>query len=185
MKIYVFLYFLFFFALTILISCQQTSNQTEYFSIIEKNSLDQKQAHELEGLSENHNYIDLSLSTLKQQNIEKEKAAKKLEDARKERIEIEISNSSNSSNSSDYVNVAKFARDTKNNKGEKIFTRLSFSIYDNWNECSKFKTKDEAQRKFLKDGGPYKDRFNLDPDGDGFACDWDPEIYRKLSIPND
>ena len=24
-----------------------------------------------------------------------------------------------------------------------------------------------------------------DPDGDGFACDWDPEIYRKLSIPND
>ena len=50
---------------------------------------------------------------------------------------------------------------------------------------SKFKSKDEAQRKFLKDGGPYKDRFNLDPDGDGFACDWDPEIYRKLSIPND
>ena len=60
---------------------------------------------ELEGLSENHNYLDLSLSTLTQQNIEKEKAAKKLEDARKERIEIEISNSSNSS---DYVNVAKF-----------------------------------------------------------------------------
>ena len=90
MKIYVSLYFLFFFALTILISCQQTSNQTEYFSNIEKNSLDQKQAKELEGLSENHNYIDLSLSTLTQQNIEKEKAAKKLEDARKERIEIEI-----------------------------------------------------------------------------------------------
>ena len=182
MKIYVSLYLLFF-ALTILISCQHNSYQTEYFSNIEKNSLEQKQ--ELEGLSENHNHIDLSLSTLTQQNIDKEKAAKKLEDARKERIEIEISNSSNSSNSSDYVNVAKFARDTKNNKGEKIFTRLSFSIYDNWNECSKFKTKDEAQRKFLKDGGPYKDRFNLDPDGDGFACDWDPEIYRKLSIPND
>ena len=175
MKIYVSLYFLFFFSLTILISCQQTSNQTEYFSNIEKNSLDQKQAKELEG-------FDLSLSTLTQQNIEKEKAAKKLEDARKERIEIEIDNSLNFLY---YVNVAKFARDTKHNKGEKIFTRLSFSIYDNWNECSKFKSKDEAQRKFLKDGGPYKDRFNLDPDGDGFACDWDPEIYRKLSIPND
>ena len=36
MKIYVSLYFLFFFALTILISCQQTSNQTKYFSNIEK-----------------------------------------------------------------------------------------------------------------------------------------------------
>ena len=180
MKIYVSLYFLFFFALTILISCQQTSYQTEYFSNIEKNSLDQEQ--ELEGLSENHNHIDLSLSTLAQQNIDKEKAAKKLEDARKERIEIEIDNSSNFS---DYVNVAKFARDTKNKKGEKIFTRLSISIYNNWNECSKFRTKDDSQRKFLKDGGPYKDRFNLDPDGDGFACDWDPEIYRKLSIPNE
>ena len=95
MKIYVSLYFLFFFALTILISCQQTSNQTEYFSNIEKNSLDQKQVKELEGLSENHNQIDLSLSTLEQQNIDKEKAAKKLEDARKERIEIKINNSSN------------------------------------------------------------------------------------------
>ena len=180
MKIYVALYFLLFFALTILISCQQTSYQTEYFSNIEKNSLEQEQ--ELEGLSENHNQIDLSLSTLEQQNIDKEIAAKKLETARKERIEIEIDHSTNYS---DYFNVAKFARDTKNNKGEKIFTRLSFSIYDNWNECSKFKSKDEAQRKFLKDGGPYKDRFNLDPDGDGFACDWDPEIYRKLSIPNE
>ena len=182
MKIYVSLYFLFFFSLTILISCQQTSYQTEYFSNIEKNSLEQEQEKEIEGLSENHNHIDLSLSTLEQQNIDKEKAAKKLEDARKERIEIEVDNSTNFS---DYVNVAKFARDTKNKKGEKIFNRVSFSIYDNWNECSKFNTKDEAQRKFLKDGGPYKDRFNLDPDGDGFACDWDPEIYRKLSIPKD
>ena len=68
-------------------------------------------------------------------------------------------------------------------KGKRSYTRLSFSIYDNWNECSKFKTKDEAQRNFLKNGGPYKDRFNLDPDGDGFACDWDPDIYRELSIP--
>ena len=71
MKIYVSLYLLFFFALTILISCQQTSYQTEYFSNIEKNSLEQEQ--ELEGLSENHSYIDLSLSTLTQQNIEKVK----------------------------------------------------------------------------------------------------------------
>ena len=36
-----------------------------------------KQEQELEGLSENHNYIDLSLSTLTQQNIDKEKGCKK------------------------------------------------------------------------------------------------------------
>ena len=179
MKIYISRYLFFFFALKILISCQQTSYQTDYFSNIEKNSLEQEQ--KLEGLSENHNHIDLSLSTLEQQNIDKEMAAKKLENARKERIEIEVENSKNYS---EYVNVARFARETKNKKGEKIYTRLSFSIYDNWNECSKFKTKDEAQRTFLTDGGPYKDRFNLDPDGDGFACEWDPAIYRELSIPN-
>ena len=49
----------------------------------------------------------------------------------------------------------------------------------------KFKTKDDAQREFLKSGGPYSDKSNLDPDGDGFACDWDPEVYRGLTIPED
>ena len=180
MKVNISLYLSFFFALTILISCQQTSYQTDYFSNIEKNSLEQEQ--EIEGLSENHNHIDLSLSTLEQQNIDKEKAAKKLEDAKNERIEIEVDNSTNYSA---YVNVAKFARDTTHKKGEKIYTRSSFSIYNNWNECSKFKTQDDAQREFIKDGGPYNDKFNLDPDGDGFACKWDPEIYRELSIPKD
>ena len=179
MKVCISFYLFFFFALTILISCQQTSYQTDYFSNIEKNSLEQKQ--KLEGLSENHNHIDLSLSTLEQQNIDKEMAAKKLEDARKERVEVVVDKSKDYTN---YVNVASFARNTKNKKGEKVYTRLSFSIYDNWNECSKFRTQDDAQRKFIKDGGPYNDKFNLDPDGDGFACEWDPEIYRELSIPN-
>ena len=119
---------------------------------------------------------------MEQQNIDKQKAAKKLEDARKVRIEIEVDNTINYL---DKINVAKFARDTKHKIGEKIFTRTIYSIYNNWNECSKFKIKDDAQRKFLSNGGPYKDKFNLDPDGDGFACEWDPEIYRELSIPKD
>ena len=170
----------FFFVIISLISCQQNSYQEEYFSTINKNEL--HQLSETESLSENHDQIDLSLSTLEQQNIDKEKAAKKLEDARKERIEIEVDNTVNYL---DKINVARFARDTKHKIGEKIFTRIIYNIYNNWNECSKFKTKDDAQRKFLKDGGPYKDKFNLDPDGDGFACEWDPEIYRELSIPKD
>ena len=29
------------------------------------------------------------------------------------------------------------------------------------------------------------DLKNLDPDGDGFACAWDPSIYRQLAIPAD
>ena len=178
MRICVNFQLLFFFAITSQISCQQTSDQSDYFSHIEKDSL--KQEQEREGLSENHNRIDLSLSTLEQQNIDKEKAAKKLEEARKERIEIEIDNLINYSSN---INVAQFARETKNNKGEKIYNRLGFSAYNNLNECLKFKTKDDAQRKFLQEGGPFTDKFNLDPDGDGFACGWDPNIYRMLSIP--
>ena len=171
---------IFFFVIIFLISCQQNSSHQDYFSTIDKNVLDQQP--ETESLSENHNQIDLSLSTLEQQNIDKQKAAKKLEDARKVRIEIEVDNTINYL---DEINVAKFARDTKHKIGEEVFTRTIYSIYNNWNECSKFKTKDDAQRKFLSNGGPYKDKFNLDPDGDGFACEWDPEIYRELSIPKD
>ena len=124
----------------------------------------------------------VDLSTLEQQNIDKKKAANILENARKERIEIQVDNLIDSSND---INVANFARDTKNKKGERVYNRLSFNIYNNWNECSKFKNNDDAQRQFLKDGGPNKDKFNLDPDGDGFACEWDPDIYRELSIPRD
>tara|TARA_A100001011_G_C14272385_1_gene827577 strand:- start:61 stop:603 length:543 start_codon:yes stop_codon:yes gene_type:complete len=162
------------------ISCQQNPNQENYYSTIDQRTLDLEANSK--GLSENHNQIDLSLSTLEQQNIDKLKAAQKLEDARKDRIEIEVRNSENDLYD---VNVAKFARDTNHKKGQKKFARSNFSSYNNWNECTKFNTKDDAQRKFLRSGGPYIDKFNLDPDGDGFACEWDPEVYRELSIPKD
>ena len=48
--------------------------------------------------------------------------------------------------------------------------------------CRRFESEDEAQRQFLANGGPQNDRFNLDPDGDGFACKFDPEPYRKLKF---
>ena len=37
---------------------------------------------------------------------------------------------------------------------------------------------DVAQEAFLAQGGPQSDRKGLDPDGDGFACDWDPRPFR-------
>jgi len=33
---------------------------------------------------------------------------------------------------------------------------------------------------FLKAGGPEKDKLKLDPDGDGYACAWNPGKYRQL-----
>jgi N-acetyl-anhydromuramyl-L-alanine amidase AmpD len=44
--------------------------------------------------------------------------------------------------------------------------------------CSDFRTTDLAQDWFLTNGGPDRDRSRLDPDGDGFACNWSPERYR-------
>ena len=67
--------------------------------------MEQEQASE--GLSQNHNHIDLSLSTLEQQNIDKEKAAKKLEDAKKERVEVVVDKSKDYIN---YVNVASYEK---------------------------------------------------------------------------
>ena len=48
--------------------------------------------------------------------------------------------------------------------------------------CRRFSNADEAQRAFLANGGPQTDRGGLDPDGDGFACSWDPTPYRQLKL---
>ena len=40
---------------------------------------------------------------------------------------------------------------------------------------------DLAQIEFLERGGPARDRLGLDPDGDGYACAWDPTPFRKAS----
>jgi hypothetical protein len=47
--------------------------------------------------------------------------------------------------------------------------------------CAAFSSADEAQIDFLTRGGPIKDRKGLDPDGDGYACAWDPAPYRATS----
>jgi hypothetical protein len=31
----------------------------------------------------------------------------------------------------------------------------------------------------LANGGPERDKEGLDPDGDGFACGWDPRPFRS------
>jgi hypothetical protein len=46
--------------------------------------------------------------------------------------------------------------------------------------CQNYRDGDAAQEAFLAGGGPQRDRFGLDPDGDGNACGWDPAAYRSL-----
>lgn len=42
-------------------------------------------------------------------------------------------------------------------------------------DCGDFDSSEEAQRRFLTDGGPENDPNGLDRDGDGFACEWGME----------
>lgn len=72
-------------------------------------------------------------------------------------------------------NLAQYAISTTNAVGQKVYSRGSIQM---GNACAKFSSPDLAQEAFLEAGGPERDRKGLDPDGDGFACGWDPTPYR-------
>lgn len=81
------------------------------------------------------------------------------------------------------ANVARFARETDHPVGTKRYNRPAFrDRAQSASVCRRFDDPEQAQRQFLANGGPDTDRYNLDPDGDGFACDFDPEKYRRLSF---
>ncbi|MEO7382800.1 MAG: hypothetical protein ABIV25_13805 [Paracoccaceae bacterium] len=75
-------------------------------------------------------------------------------------------------------NIAEYAIATNNPVGVKLYNRPSFYLTSPQKACGKFTSPDLAQQAFLAAGGPQKDSKALDPDGDGFACDWDPRPFR-------
>ncbi len=84
-------------------------------------------------------------------------------------------------------NVVAFALQTTHTLGEVRYRRANPFRWLQWeHRCRTYVTNDAAQEAFLAAGGPERDRLNLDPDGDGFACWWDPNVYRqaaRLSAP--
>ena len=75
------------------------------------------------------------------------------------------------------VNLAAYALQQDNPVGQRVYRRIAIGIAS----CGRYRRNpDDAQRAFLLAGGPEKDKLNLDPDGDGYACKWDPEVYRRL-----
>lgn len=78
------------------------------------------------------------------------------------------------------VNIALFASQSTNAVGESIYPRNVGARVGSVGNCGRFRDADAAQRAFLSGGGPVADRYGLDPDGDGFACKWDPAPYRAL-----
>ncbi len=131
-------------------------------------------------LSSDNGQLDLSLSTPEQQNIEKALAKKSLLEAREKRTIVETKQSPNLNQKSE-INIALYARQTLNVVGKKIYNRVKRNK-DKSNACLRFTSSDDAQRFFLDKQGPKSDFWNLDPDGDGFACDWDPSRFRNLLV---
>lgn len=80
---------------------------------------------------------------------------------------------------SDRPNIVSFALETTNSVGEQRYRRSGLrGQAGSERACAKFTSSDLAQEAFLSAGGPERDRRNLDPDGDGFACGWDPRPFR-------
>lgn len=76
--------------------------------------------------------------------------------------------------------VVEFALSTTNRVGQSIYSRSTVFAQSRFvRNCLKYPSPDLAQAEFLKAGGPKKDRKGLDPDGDGFACSWDPQPFRN------
>lgn len=76
-------------------------------------------------------------------------------------------------------NIVSFALSTNNAVGQPVYSRSSRFNEDRYRRaCAEFGSSDQAQAAFLAAGGPERDRRGLDPDGDGFACFWDPTPFR-------
>ncbi len=79
-------------------------------------------------------------------------------------------------------NIVQYALGTSNAVGQQIHRRSGLSSASRTERnCAKYPSPDLAQTDFLKRGGPERDWLGLDPDGDGFACSWDPRPFRKAS----
>lgn len=82
-------------------------------------------------------------------------------------------------NTSSATAVIAFALGTTNSVGDSVYARSGRYSQEKFAKaCSKFLTSNDAQAAFLQDGGPQKDRKGVDPDGDGFACAWNPAPFR-------
>ncbi len=76
--------------------------------------------------------------------------------------------------------LVEFALSSTNKVGESIYNRIAlFPHARHVRNCQRFLSPDKAQTDFLKRGGPQRDPRGLDPDGDGFACGWNPQPFRN------
>lgn len=79
-------------------------------------------------------------------------------------------------------NIVAFALQTNHPVGTRVYSRAGLNgAARAERNCRAYPSPDKAQIEFLERGGPKRDRLGLDPDGDGYACSWDPSPFRKAA----
>lgn len=75
-------------------------------------------------------------------------------------------------------NIVQFALSTSHPVGTQMYSRSAIRLTNPDAACLKYASPDLAQEAFLTAGGPERDRKGIDPDGDGYACGWNPAPFR-------
>ena len=79
-------------------------------------------------------------------------------------------------------NIVAYALETRHPVGTRMFRRFNLRPKSHYAKaCAGYASDNDAQMDFLAGGGPKRDRKGLDPDGDGYACGWDPAPYRRAA----
>ena len=79
-----------------------------------------------------------------------------------------------------YLTPVQFAVKTTHPVGKRRYNRLTVNMGNVTKPCLRYQSEELAQYTFLRSGGPNIDSRGVDPDGDGYACGWDPSVYRNL-----
>ena len=144
------------------------------FSIIgsNQNPRQHNSSHDNPDISDEQNFAAVS----GRQTIESDaERLERLREARQEVAPVPVPERS----SSGRPNVVAYALSTSHQVGEELYRRSGFTSTSRFQRnCARFASADLAQEEFLARGGPERDRSGLDPDGDGFACFWDPRPFR-------
>lgn len=79
-------------------------------------------------------------------------------------------------------NLFVYALSTTHAVGQVRYNRSHPLRWRRWEAaCAQYPSQDLAQEAFLAAGGPDRDPNHMDPDGDGFACWWDPMPFRQAA----
>lgn len=129
-------------------------------------------ASEAAGISDEQDFAAVSA----RESIESDAARLEEYRANYEQVQPEALPDRPSGNS---TSIVQYALSTTNSVGQPVYQRSALSGDSRARRnCSRYTSADFAQIAFLESGGPQRDRYGIDPDGDGFACAWDPSPFR-------